>query len=285
MAGLTLRNPGDILSAHQHSVAAEVLAHEEDRRRHLVIYLSGAHAYGFPSPDSDLDLKAIHTESTHRLLGLAPPPAHASRLEVVREVEIDYTSNELRTVLAGVIQGNGNYIERLLGDLVLHSAPALDELRPLIQGALSRRVHRHYRGFATQQRVAFETAEKPTAKKLLYVLRTALTGVHLLREGTLVTDLPRLMDPYGFEAAGELIEIKRAGERVPLAATLVADWRPRLDQLFDLLERARADSLLPEEAANRRELDDWLIRHRLRQIDAGAGSQPALESAPRTRPP
>jgi len=100
MAGLTLENPGGVLTPHQLAVAAEVLALEESRRRHLVIYLSGAHAYGFPSPDSDLDLKAAHVESTHRLLGLAPPPPHASRLEIVRGVEIDYTSNELRPVLA-----------------------------------------------------------------------------------------------------------------------------------------------------------------------------------------
>ncbi len=195
MAGLTLDNPGGVLTPHQLAVAAEVLGHEEGRRRHLVIYLSGAHAYGFPSPDSDLDLKAAHVESTDRLLGLAPPPAHASRLEVVSDVEIDYTSNELRPVLAGVLGGNGNYIERFLGDLVLYAAPELDELRPLIQRALSRRVHHHYRGFAMQQRIAFETAEVPTAKKLLYVLRTALTGIHLLRTGQLVTDLTRLVDP------------------------------------------------------------------------------------------
>jgi predicted nucleotidyltransferase len=37
-----------------------VLEEEQARREHVVVYLSGAHAYGFPSPDSDLDLKAIH---------------------------------------------------------------------------------------------------------------------------------------------------------------------------------------------------------------------------------
>jgi uncharacterized protein len=264
MAGLILRNPGGALTPHQLEVAAEVLAHEESCRQHLVIYLSGAHAYGFPSPDSDLDLKAAHIESTHRLLGLTPPPAHASRLEVVRGVEIDYTSNELRPVLAGVLGGNGNYIERFLGDLVLHATPELDQLRPLVQRALSRRVHRHYRGFAAQQRIAFQSADVPTAKKLLYVLRTALTGVHLLRTGEMVTDLTRLIEPYGLEPAHELIAIKRAGERVGLDASLVAEWRPRLDGLFDALQAARSDSVLPEEP-DASELDAWLVQHRLQR--------------------
>ncbi|HKE19888.1 MAG TPA: nucleotidyltransferase domain-containing protein [Kofleriaceae bacterium] len=273
-----LSNPRGVLTPHQHAVASQVLLEEERSRPHLVIYLSGAHAYGFPSPDSDLDLKAAHTESTHRLLGLGQPPAHASRVEIVRDVEIDYTSNELRAVLAGVLDGNGNYIERFLGELVLYSTPALEELRPMVQRALSRRVHRHYRGFATQQRLAFETAEKPTAKKLLYVLRTALTGVHLLRTGELVTDLPQLLEPYGLPSARELIEIKRAGERVPLDRALVADWRPRLDDLFDLLDRARLESILPEQAPNRAELDAWLVEHRLRQSRSHLGDRAAPDA-------
>jgi predicted nucleotidyltransferase len=264
MEHLNIANPGSALSDHQHSVTAEVLADEETRRRHLVIYLSGAHAYGFPSPDSDLDLKAVHTEATRRLLGLDPPSPHASRMETIREVEVDYTSNEVGPVLGGVLAGNGNYIERFLGDLVLHQAPELAELRPLVRRALSRRVYRHYRGFATQQRTAFETADRPTAKKLLYVLRTALTGMHLLRTGDVVTDVTRLAGEYGFEQVPALIEIKRGGERVPLDGAAVDEWRPRLDRLFELLDRARGESALPDESSGRTELEDWLVEHRLR---------------------
>ena len=116
-------NPQGVLGEPQREVAAEVVAHEGLARRHLVVYLSGSHSYGFPSPDSDLDIKAVHTEATGRLLGLSPPPPTASRLEVVRGVEIDYTSNEIGAVLAGVLSGNGNYIERLLGELVLAREP------------------------------------------------------------------------------------------------------------------------------------------------------------------
>lgn len=264
MEHLHIANPGAVLSDHQHAVTAEVLADEESRRRHLVIYLSGAHAYGFPSPDSDLDLKAVHTESTRRLLGLDPPSPHSSRMETLREVEVDYTSNEIGSVLAGVLGGNGNYIERFLGDLVLHQAPELAELRPIVRRALSRRVYRHYRGFATQQRTAFETADRPTAKKLLYVLRTALTGTHLLRTGEMVTDVTRLAGEYGFDQVPALIEIKRGGERTGLDGSAVEEWRPRLDRLFEILDRARSDSSLPDESSGRAELEEWLVEHRLR---------------------
>ena len=48
----------DVLTNKQYAVMMRVLGEEQSRREHVVVYLSGAHAYGFPSPDSDLDLIA-----------------------------------------------------------------------------------------------------------------------------------------------------------------------------------------------------------------------------------
>src|SRR3984885_723924 len=138
----------DVLNDDQNKVMARVLAEEEARREHVVVYLSGAHAYGFPSPDSDLDLKAIHVAKTADLLGFDVPPATVDRAEIIDGVEIDYTSKELAHALAGVLGGNGNFLERVLGRMVPYASPLLAELRPIVQRALSRRVHRHYRGFA-----------------------------------------------------------------------------------------------------------------------------------------
>src|SRR5262245_58927706 len=102
-------DPWRVLTAHQAEVARRFLADRDRERRHLVVYLSGAHAYGFPSPDSDLDLKCIHVAPTRELVGLAPVADSAERAEVVDGVELDYGSNELAPVLRGVIKGNGNF--------------------------------------------------------------------------------------------------------------------------------------------------------------------------------
>src|SRR5690349_5880724 len=101
----------DALDEKQQAVADRVLDEEEADRAHLVVSLSGAHAYGFPSPDSDLDLKSVHIEPTARLLGLFRSAASPSRMEIIDGVEIDYSSNEIHPVLLGVLQGNGNYIK------------------------------------------------------------------------------------------------------------------------------------------------------------------------------
>jgi uncharacterized protein len=135
-----------VLSDEQKKVMARVLAEEEARREHVVVYLSGAHAYGFPSPDSDLDLKSIHVAETADLLGFEVPAATVDRAEVLDGVEVDYTSNELAHALSGILGGNGNFIERVLGRMVAHGSALLTDLRPLAQRSLSRRVHRHYRG-------------------------------------------------------------------------------------------------------------------------------------------
>ncbi len=248
------------LDAAQSRVARRFLAAEEEQRRHLVIYLSGAHAYGFPSPDSDLDLKAIHVEPASRLLSLSPPALAADRLQVVDRIELDYTSNELGEVLKGILAGNGNYLERVLGETALASSPTHAELRPLVSRSLSRRVHRHYAGFARNQLEHSRTT--PAAKKFLYVLRTALTGTHLLRTGELVADLTRLFDRYGFESARGLIEAKTRGENVELGAKERDRWLSEAERALALLEPAHAESVLPEEPPNRDEIEAWLLGKR-----------------------
>jgi predicted nucleotidyltransferase len=254
----------DLLTAHQRAVSERVLDQESQSRQHLVVSLSGAHAYGFPSPDSDIDLKAIHVEPTARLCGLQTPPLHADRMEVIDGVEIDYTSNEIGPVLAGILGGNGNYAERVLGARSLRSSPEHASLRPIVARALSRRLYRHYHGFARGQLADFDAAAQPTAKKLLYVLRTTLTGVHVLRGHELNTDVTDLLAPDGFGDALELIERKRAGERVALDEPLRARWRREVERAFTLLDEAHLSSPLPAEPANRDEVEAWLLELRRR---------------------
>ncbi|HVV86470.1 MAG TPA: nucleotidyltransferase domain-containing protein [Kofleriaceae bacterium] len=255
---MTIPRRLDVLTDHQRAVGGAFLAARAAERHHLVVYLSGAHAYGFPSPDSDLDLKAVHIAPTGDLVGLVPHPGGAERLEIVDGVELDYSSNELGDVLQGVLKGNGNYLERLLGDLVLAADDVrLAELRPLARAALSRRVVRHYGGFATSQRLA--AAATPTAKKVLYVLRTARTGLHLLRTGELVTDLTALAPIYG-PPIEELLARKRTGERSALDGGELARWQAAMSAAQADLDGAVGSSVLPAEPppAVVRALDDWL---------------------------
>jgi hypothetical protein len=236
-------DPWSVLTAHQAEVARRFLADRQRERRHLVVYLSGAHAYGFPSPDSDLDLKCVHVAPTRELVGLQPAAETADHVEVVDGVELDYGSNELAPVLRGAIKGNCNFLERILGELVLASdATLFAEARAVVRPLLSRRIARHYIGFAASQLRLFD--EKPTAKRALYVLRTTATGRHLLEHGELVTNVAKLSGVVPPEI-GEILEIKRRAERQELGPELVTPWRARLVATIATLNTSIATSVLP----------------------------------------
>lgn len=232
------------LTPHQSQVAADFLRAQSAERRHLVVSLSGAHAYGFPSPDSDLDLKAVHIEPTHELLALEPKSRHRELITVIDGVEVDYSSNELQFVLRGVVGGNGNFVERLLGHLRPVESVELASLQSLVTAVLSRRMYRHYQGFARQQHREWEATQYTSAKRLLYVVRTALTGTHLLRTGA-----------------------KTKGEKAPLPAELSLSWRERVKALFTTLDAAKDASVLPADAPPKavRALDEWLLTLRREQ--------------------
>ncbi|HEU0036081.1 MAG TPA: nucleotidyltransferase domain-containing protein [Kofleriaceae bacterium] len=239
-------DPWQVLTDKQQTVARAFLTERERERKHLVIYLSGAHAYGFPSPDSDLDLKCVHIAPTEQLVGLGPVDDPPDRIEIVDGVELDYGSNELAPVLRGAIKGNGNYLERILGELALGGdLELLASAREVVRPLLSRRVGRHYGGFATSQLRAFD--DKPTAKRALYVLRTAATGRWLLLRGELHTDVQRLAEMLPREL-DELLAIKRQGERQTLEPAHAAEWRVRLVSAIDAIDDAWPKSVLPTDA-------------------------------------
>lgn len=251
-------DPWSVLTPDQQRVARAFIADRERERKHLVIYLSGAHAYGFPSPDSDLDLKCVHVAPTSELVGLAPSDDPPDHMEVIDGVELDYGSNELTPVLRGVMKGNGNFIERFLGDLALGGDAQLrEEARPIVTNLLSRRTGRHYGGFAMSQLRLFD--EKPTAKRALYVLRTAATGRRVLAKGDLITDVNRLGD-YVPQEIEELLAIKRTGEKTQLDKDQVDRWRPRLTAAIEAIDQAWPTSVLPPDPNPEAitALDAWL---------------------------
>jgi len=256
-----------VLDLRQRAAADRLLDEESAKRSHLVVSLSGAHAYGFPSPNSDLDLKAIHVAPTERLLGLSPPRVGApDRLETIDGVEVDYSSNEIQQVLVGILQGNGNFAERMLSRFVLRSSPEHSAVRDLVRRSLSRRLHRHYRGFGMGQLHEWEKDGFRSAKRLLYVLRTTLTGTHALLTGEIETDVTLLLDAHGFGEARELVAAKRRGERTELSPEVAERWKKRVTGAFDTLDAALTRSVLPEEPPNVAEVDAWLVALRRSEL-------------------
>jgi len=244
------------LTEAQANVARRVIERESRLRSHVVVYLSGAHAYGFPSPDSDLDIKCVHTQPTDALLGMHAPETSAELTEGIDGVDIDYGSNEVAQVLRGLVSGNGNFLERVLGVTVLWASTDLPSLRELAPHFLSRRFSNHYRGFADRQRRLL--VERPSVKRALYVMRTALTGAHLMTTGEVVTDVNVLFARWGLRTGQRLVERKRLGERTPLESAELANLASLVDTAFTAFEESLRDSPLPAEPTGVDAVDTWL---------------------------
>jgi predicted nucleotidyltransferase len=235
--------------------------------RVLLCAVTGSHHYGFPSPDSDIDLKGIHLAHTDALLGLHEPPDTHDKLEVFEGTECDLTTHEAAKAIRLVLRGNGNMLERIRSPYQLFETPELHDLRRLARAALSRRVHGHYRGYFRGVCQEHEKAGPFRAKPLLYAYRVALTGTHLLLTGEVVASLPELAERYRYPEALELLEKKRrTAEKVVLSPDEDARHRAAWPRLLAELDAAREASPLPEAPQNEAELDAWLRGKRRRAL-------------------
>lgn len=229
--------------------------------------VTGSHHYGFPSPDSDLDLKGIHLAHTRSILGLDPLRETFDRLEMFEGVECDLTLHEASKALRLLIRGNGNVLERILSPHQLYESDAVEELRALARGTICRRFFHHYRGYFIGMRREHEREERPHAKSLLYSYRVALTGSHLLRTGELVADLRVTAPEHGFGDILEVVELKtQSAEKAELPQEVDARHRARWPDLERTLQEAYDTSELPDEPPNRDALSDWLVRMRMARL-------------------
>lgn len=235
--------------------------------RFLLGGITGSHHYGFPSPDSDLDIKTIHLAPTEVLLGLATPKEAYERLEVFEGVACDLTSNEARQALHLLLRGNGNMLERILCPYQLVESEEVEALQRLARGAVCRRFHSHYSGFFRAMCKDIEKAAQPTVKQVLYAYRVGVTGIHLLRTGELEADLSVLAERYGVPQALPLIEKKRTtAERVPLDEADAKGFREVSGHLEEALDDALPTSSLPEGSQNRADCEAWLVNVRRQDL-------------------
>jgi predicted nucleotidyltransferase len=210
--------------------------------------VSGAHLYGFASVDSDLDLRASHLLPAPEVVGLRTGPETLQSGGVRDGVELDVVSHDLRKFAKLLHSRNGYVLEQLLSPLVVATSPVHAELVDLAPGLITRHHAHHYLGFAAGQQHLFEKTGE--LKPALYTLRVLLTGLHLMRTGEVVADLPTLAEAARGELpyVPELIARKRAAEHGACPAEQRAQWERDVPRLRAELEAARDTSALPDRA-------------------------------------
>ena len=228
----------------------------------LFVTVSGAHLYGFDSPDSDIDLRGCHQLPLADVVGLALSNETIEKEEIHEGVEVDLVSHEAGKYLRLLVKNNGYILEQVFSPLVVSGHEFLDELRPIARRCITRHHYHHYRGFYGTQRKLIEKQSAKTAKAVLYAYRVLLTGIHLLRSGEIEANIKQLNKSFQVAGIDELIAMKTREKIAP--ADL--DWpkhAARLDDLEAILDQAFEKSTLPEDR-DYQAVNDFLVALRLR---------------------
>ena len=224
--------------------------------------VSGAHLYGFPSPDSDFDLGGCHVLPVRDVVGLDDPDETEERLGIESGLDLDLVSHDLKKFCAMLLKRNGYVLEQLLSPLVVRSSGEHEELKSLVPQIITKHHAHHYLGFARNQWRMFE--KEPRVKTLLYVYRVLLTGIHLMQSHEVQPNLPKLLEHLPQPGVEDLVAAKMQGaEKQSLPAAEVERHRDTFQDLLAELDSARDQSKLPENPTAYPALQDLVVRTRL----------------------
>ncbi len=164
----------------------------------LFATISGAHLYGFPSPDSDYDLRGVHILPVREVIGLNAERGTIELSEVIDGWEIDLVTHDIKKFFLLLLKKNGYVLEQLYSPLVIHTTPDHQELKAIASQSITRHHSHHYLGFAQTQWKLFEKEHPHRIKPLLYVYRVLLTGIHLMRIGKIEANLVKLNEEFKY---------------------------------------------------------------------------------------
>lgn len=232
--------------------------------------VGGSHAYGFPSPTSDVDVRAVHMLPLPKLLGIETYSSTFMSNQATEDapvVELDVKSTELLTACRRITHSDGELLEALYSPLATVKNHALySELRfaakPFIR---SKHLARHYRGYAYGTWSSMEKQE-PNWKSLCHAFRTVLTGLHALRAGEVELRLPVLAEMYAYPeiltVVGQKVGIHEAEA---LSAQTLASYRELFAKVFNELVAAIAVSCKEADSADIAAVEDVFWRYNVLQ--------------------
>lgn len=186
-----------------------------------VIYrcIIGSRAYGLEDESSDTDYRGVFLPRAQTHWSLSGVPEQIER----QETQEHYW--ELQRFLVLALKANPNVLECLYSPLVEKVTPLAEELLALRSRFLSRLVYQTYNGYVMSQFKKMQADLRNQGavkwKHVMHLLRLLISGIHVLREGTVVIQVGEHRD--------QLLRVKR-GE-LPWEET--ERWRLSLHAEFD----------------------------------------------------
>jgi len=227
--------------------------------------ISGAHLYGFPSPDSDYDLRGSHVLPVREVVGLDAGRETMDLSKTDDVLELDLVTHDVKKFFEMLLKKNGYVLEQVYSPLIVHTTLEHEELKTIARGCITRHHSHHYLGFAETQWKLFDKERPRRVKPLLYMYRVLLTGTHLMRTGEVEANLVRLNAESKLPHIDDLIARKLSGPEQSGVGDADVDFHRReFERLVRELEESSKASTLPETPNARAALNDLLIRLRMR---------------------
>ena len=152
------------------------LAQIEEKHQVKILYAceTGSRAWGFPSPDSDYDIRMIYVH---------PEPWYFSLQEKKDSIDvmlednlIDISGWELKKALKLLWKSNAPMLERIQSPIIYHVEPAfIEKINALAPGYYSKiATMHHYLSMSQKILAEISGREEYKLKKLFYALRTSI---------------------------------------------------------------------------------------------------------------
>lgn len=176
---------------------------------------SGSRAWGFPSPDSDFDVRFIYVRPINFYLSVAENTDH---LSFAINDELDISGWDVRKVLQLIRKSNTTPFEWLQSPIVyLEDASFKNDLWKLCPNYFSQRANiHHYLGITKGAYDTIQNEDEIKIKKLFYVLRPLLSAKWNLEKNSIapmsIEPLMSLLPSNLLEITNELIKIKSTAE-------------------------------------------------------------------------
>ena len=171
---------------------------------------SGSRAWGFASPDSDYDIRAVYVKPLDWYLGLEE--RKADTLNVMLPGDLDIAAWDLRKALRHLLKSNASFME-WLGSPIVYSDDGLIARLNELKDACTNPVHVafHYASMFSHAMTNLAPDGTISVKKLCYALRASLCVRWTMEHET--------MPPTAFGAVREGVSLSST-ERDAIAALL-----------------------------------------------------------------
>lgn len=204
-----------------------ILTNIEQKKKIKILYAceTGSRAWGFPSPDSDYDIRFVYMHQRDWYLNLSQ---RKDTIEIM-DGDLDITGWDLKKCLTLLKKSNAPLIERFQSPIEYFAAPGFkEEFKKLVETYYSPiAVFYHHHSLAKKFWEELKDKEEYKLKSLFYLVRSLLSCNWIMEDDTV---LP--MDIFGLMKYASDEQKQKLNELIALKATVGEKYLHPKDSLL-----------------------------------------------------